>query len=232
MSITDFNVTNTAVFKIKSAGSAYTLTLPFEPTMVEWWNYTKYGTDTNNIQGVWVEGFPGGDAVIVTRGTTTLTSTLETTNGVTDTTVVPNFTANQLPIPTVISKASPCVVTIDGHGLTTNQFVRAAGFLSQPAALATGMYQLNNQLFQVKVLTADTFALYYPHTGLPVDSTGYTTFVSQGDPSFTLVGESLNTQNPEPTFTVLLGSAVMGNASDLIYVRATLANAYTDLGQV
>ncbi len=76
MSIRDFEDTNTQVFKITSAGAAYTLTLGFEPDIIEWWNYTKFATNDQNISGVWVNGMPAGDVLIVRRGTTDLTSTL------------------------------------------------------------------------------------------------------------------------------------------------------------
>ena len=53
-----------------SDGAAYNLTLPFVADKIEWFNYTKYGTDSQNLSGVWFRDFPAGDALIVARGTT------------------------------------------------------------------------------------------------------------------------------------------------------------------
>ena len=231
MSVRDFQDTNTAIFKLTSAGAAYNLTLPFAPECIEWWNYTKYGTNTNNLQGVWVLGMPDGDDLIINRGTTTLTSTLETTNGVTVLGDGSGFT-NQHRTPTAITAAFPPVVTSAAHGLSNGQYVRATDFVTSPVASATGMEQLNNKLFLVGGVTTNTFALYDSQTGLAVDATAYTAFVNNGIAQFTLTGESLYTQNPAPVFRVTLGTAIMGAASDVIYVRASASNVYTDLGQV
>lgn len=231
MAVTDFNAANIAIFQMTSAGSAYTLTLPFLPDSLEWWNYTEYGTDSKNLSGVWINGMPDGDAVIIARGTTTLTSTLETTNGVSDVEDNTGWLDNHR-VPTAITAASPAVVTSNGHGLVNGQFVRATDFRATPVADATGMYGLNNQLFQVGNVTTNTFALFVPYTNVPIDTSAETAFVNNGIAQFTLVGPSLNTQNPVPVYQVTLGSAIMGSASDVIYVRAMKANQYTALGQL
>lgn len=231
MAVTDFSVSNTAFFKITSAGAAYTLTMPFDPDQIEWWNYTKFGTNTNNLSGVWVRGMPAGDDLIVTRGTTTLTSTLETTNGVT---ILPDGSgfADQHKTPTAITAATQCTVTINAHGWTNGQWVRASNFVTSPTADATGMQQLNYRQFVIGNVTANTFVLYDPQTNIAVDSSAYTAFVNNGFAKFTRIGQELNTQNPSPVFRATLGTAIMGAASDVIYVKASQGNQYTDLGQV
>ncbi len=228
MAVTNFNETNVAIYKITSAGAAYTLTLPFNPDCIEWYNYTKFGTDTNNIQGTWFNGFPAGDTIEITRGTTTLTSTLETTNGVTISNLPTSafgFSTTQLPAPSAITPASPVVVTSASHGLVNGQWVQASDFISSPTASATGMYQLNNRQFKVGNVTTNTFALY-DKDGVAIDGTTYTAFVNTGVAKFNLIGTDLGTVNPAPTYRAVLGSAVMGAASDVIYVKATKANAY------
>jgi hypothetical protein len=233
MSIRRFEDTNTQVFKITSAGAAYTLTLGFEPDIIEWWNYTKFATNDQNISGVWVSGMPAGDAVIVRRGTTDLTSTLETTNGVTELDDGSGFAATQL-TPTAITAASPAVVTSAAHGLVDGQFIRGTNFRAQPVASATGMYTLNNRVMEVGTITTNTFALFEPFTNqtVPVDTSADTAFVNNGVAQFNLIGQSLDTENPPPVFRVTLGSAIMANASDVLYVRASKANEYVNLGQV
>ncbi len=233
MAVTNFEDANIAIFKLISAGAAYPIVLPFSADSIEWWNYTKFATNDNNLQGIWFNGFPAGDGLIIARGTTTLSSTLETTNGVT-TLATGSVFANNHRVPTAITAASPAVVTSAAHGLVNGQFVRASDFRSTPVADATGMYGLNNLLFQIGNVTTNTFALYYPNTNftVPFDATAETAFVNNGIAQFTLVGQSLDTENPAPVFSYTLGSAVMGANADVIYIRAMKANVYTNLGQV
>jgi hypothetical protein len=233
MAVTNFEDANIAIFKLQSAGAAYDITIPFEADCIEWWNYTKYGTDANNLQGIWFLGYPAGDATIISRGTTDLSSVLETTNGVTELSDGTGF-ANNHRTPTAITAASSAVVTSAAHGLVNGQFVRATNFRATPTADATGMYGLNNLLWQVGNVTTNTFTLYYPNTNLmlPFNSTSETAFVNNGIAQFTLVGETLYTENPEPVFRYTLGSAVMGADNDVIYIRAMKANQYTNLGDV
>lgn len=231
MAVRDFEDANIAIFKLQSAGAAYTITLPFDADCIEWTNYTKFATDANNVQGVWYNGYPAGDATIVSRGTTDLSSVLETTNGVTELSDGSGFSNNHR-TPTAITAASPPVVTSAAHGLTNGQYVRATNFVTSPVSKATGMEQLNNQQFLVGLSTTNTFALYDPATGLAIDASAYTAFVNNGIGQFTLSGEELNTQNAAPTFRFTLGTAIMGADNDVIYIKATKANVYTNLGDV
>lgn len=231
MAVRNFQDANVAVFSLTSGGAAYDITLPFEADMIEWWNYTKYATNTNNLQGVWINGMPAGDALIIARGTTDLTSTLEATNGVTELSDGSGFAATGFS-PTAITAASPAVVTKAAHGLENGQFVRATDFRASPVAKATGMYSLNGQMFQVGNVTTNTFALFYPYTTTPVDTSADTAFVNNGVANFNLVGQTLNTENPEPVFQYTLGSGLMGADGDVIYIRAVKANQYTALGDI
>ncbi len=235
MAVTNLQDCNVAVFKLQSGGAAYNLTVPFEADMIEWWNNTQYGSNTQNLQGVWFEEMtdPIGGALIINRGTTTLTSTLETTNGITELSDGSGFADNHR-VPTAITAATPPVVTSAAHGLTNGQFVRATNFRATPVADATGFYGLNNQLFQIGNVTTNTFALFYPNTNMqiPFVGVGQTAFVNNGIAQFTLTGEDLNTQNPAPVYRYTLGTAVMGNDNDIIFIRATKANSYTNLGDV
>lgn len=65
-----------------------------------------------------------------------------------------------------ISKANPAVVTKTAHGLVDGDVVKLTGIV--------GMVELNDQIFVVEQLTADTFAL------VGVDSSLYDTYVSGG----------------------------------------------------
>ncbi len=235
MAVTNYEDCNIAFFKIKSGNAAYNITIPFEADCIEWWRNTGWGSDTQLLQGIWFPEMtdPIGGSMIISRGTTTLTSVLETTTGITELSDGSGFADNHR-TPTAITATTPPVVTSAAHGLTDGQFVRATNFRATPVADATGFYGLNNQLFQVGNVTTNTFELFYPNTNLqiPFVGVGQTTFVNNGIPQFTLVGESLYTENPAPVYQYTLGTSVMGADNDIIFIRATKGNSYTDLGDV
>lgn len=56
------------------------------------------------------------------------------------------------------------------------------------------MIQLNNNLYIISNVTTDTFDLFDEY-GEPVDGRGFTPFINNGLPQFTLTGPDLNTQN-------------------------------------
>jgi len=214
-------VTNTFGGYLQSAGAAYNLHLPFMPDKFEWYNYTKFGTNTNNLSGVWFRDFPSGDALIIARGTTTLTSTLETTNGITNASTAGGFTNEHLVI-TNVSIATPGVVTTStAHGLTDGDRV----VITQVVG-SVGQY-INNMTFVVDVLSSTTFALYDVY-GLPITTLG--TYTSGGQ--VTKTGPRLGIVDAAPQFILTLGSAIMGADNDVIYFQATQFNRYVNIGDV
>ena len=98
-----------------------------------------------------------------------------------------HFTLRQF-IPLSITNALPMIVTKTAHGLQNGQSIRATKFISMPFAHATGMEQLNNQLFYVQGVTTDTFYLADRNT-IPIDGRNFTPFIQGGQ--FTLAGEDL-----------------------------------------
>lgn len=215
-------VTNTYGGYLQSGGAAYNLILPWQADKLEWFNYTKFATDTNNIEGVWFRDFPAGDALILTRGTTTLTSTLEATNGVTINNLAGGFTDQHRTI-TGITTATPGVVTTSAaHGLVDGDRVVITKLLG-----AIGQ-ALNNNTYMVDVLSATTFALYDIY-GVPV--TVLATYSASGG-QITRSGENFNVIDNPVTYRLLLGTAVMGADNDVIYFQATKFNAYFNLGDV
>lgn len=213
-------VVNTYAGHFESDGGAYTLELPFEADKIEWWNYTKYGTNSENLSGVWFKDFPAGDALIVARGTTDLTSTLETTNGVTDASTSGGFTDQHLTI-TGISAATPGVVTSAAHGLSSGDrgvITKVVGSMGD---------SVNNRQFQVTVLTANTFSLQDINGN---DFTTSGTYTSGGQ--WTKAGPRLGIVDVAPRYLYTLGSAVMGNDSDEIYFVAYKFQNYVDLGDI
>ena len=214
-------VTNTFAGYLISGGAAYTLQTPWQADKLEWFNYTKYGTNTNNVQGVWFRDMPTGDALIINRGTTTLSTTLETTNGVTVADVPSQFVNEHLVI-SGISTATPAVVTTStAHGLANGDRV-----VLTKIAGAVGSI-LNNYTYVVRVLTSTTFALYDVY-GVPISNIG--AYTSGGQ--VTKTGPELYVQNSQPVYALTLGTAVMGADGDVIYVQATKFNSYFNFGDV
>lgn len=103
-----------------------------------------------------------------------------------------HFTTRQF-TPEAITAALPVVVTKTAHGLQNNQALRATQFIRMPFASATGMEQLNNKLFYIQGVTADTFYLADRNT-IPIDGRAFTPYIQGGQ--FTLVGQDLPIVNP------------------------------------
>lgn len=81
---------------------------------------------------------------------------------------------------TGITNSSPAVVTTSKpHGLYTGMVVRTV------VPNNYGMYQMNGQANQVKVLTDNSFACYQTlvPTLIPIDSTNYNTFSAPAVPN-------------------------------------------------
>ncbi len=214
-------VTNSYGGYLQSGGAAYNLTLPFMPDRLDWFNYTKFATDTNNIQGSWFRDFPAGDAVILTRGTTTLTSTKEATNGVTNASTAGGFTNQGLTV-TGITTATPAVVTTStAHGLTDGDRVIITSVVGTMATF------INNSTYVVDVLSSTTFALYDIY-GIPITTAG--AYTSGG--RVTKTGPELNIVDAPPTVILTLGTAIMGADNDVIYFSAWQFNNYVNLGDV
>lgn len=232
MAVTNFEDANIAIFKLQSAASAYTITLPFAADCIEWWNATAFATNASNLQGIWFADMPTASiqGLEITRGTTDLSSALLTTTGVDELPDGSGFTATNV-VPTAINLTTS-VVTVAANTFTEGQFVRGTNFRSTPVADATGCYGLNNRVFQLGAVTSTTFELLEPYTTVKADLTGETAFVNNGVARFNLIGQSLGTVNPAPTFRYTLGTVVMGADNDIIFIRAMKANQVTNLGDV
>jgi len=225
------DVTNTYGGYVISSGSLYNLVLPWQADKLEWYNYTKFGTDANNLQGVWFRDFPAGDDLILSRGTTTLSSILETTNGVTIANTAGGFANEHL----VISGITAGVVTTSAnHGLSNFDRVVLTKIIGTVAPL------LNNNTYVVQVLSATTFKLYDVY-GVPIVQVGTWTSSGQVTKDGPLLGQITSSQSGFPApqnsiqdypiqYRLALGTSIMGSASDVIYVQATKFNSYFNLG--
>lgn len=225
-------VTNSYGGYLQSGGAAYNLSLPFFPDKFEWYNYTKYATNDTNLSGVWYRDFPAGDALIIARGTTTLTSTLETTNGITNASTAGGFYNEHL----VITGITAGVVTTSAaHNLSDYDRVVLTKIIGTVAP------QLNNNVYVVRVASSTTFALYDVY-GVPITQVG--TYTSSGQ--VTKIGPALGDPNQPvspafphraindqpPTAILTLGTAIMGADNDVIYFTAWQFNNYVNRGDV
>lgn len=84
---------------------------------------------------------------------------------------------------TAATKANPIVVTSAGHGYSNGDVVAVFDVV--------GMVELNNKTFKIAGATTDTFQLT-TLAGTPIDSTGYTTYVSGGEAYPTEDGSAFN----------------------------------------
>lgn len=210
-------VTNTYAGYLQSGGAAYTLTTPWQADKFEWFRYTTYGTNDKILQGVWFRDFPAGDSLLIARGTTTLTSTLETTNGVTVANTSGGFTARQI----TITGLSAGVVTAAAHGLTDGDRVMITKVIGTVAP------EVNNKEWVVDVQSSSTFKLYDVY-GVAYTQVG--SYTSSGQA--TDAGPELGIVNNPITYKLTLGSAIMGTDNDVIYFVATKFNNYVNLGDV
>jgi len=213
-------VTNTYGGYLQSAGAAYNLRLPWQADKFEWYRYTTFGTNDKNLQGVWFRDMPAGDNLIISRGTTDLSSILETTNGVTIANTAGGFTNAHVTI-TGITTAAPAVVSAAAHGLVDGDRVVITKVIGTIAA------EVNNQTFVVDVLSSSTFALY-DNFGIPITTVG--AYSSSGQ--LTKTGPKLGVVDAPVNYYLTLGTAIMGTDNDIIYFQATKFNAYFNIGDV
>lgn len=103
-----------------------------------------------------------------------------------------HFTTRQF-TPDAITAALPVVVTKANHGLQNGQALRATKFITFPLDSATGMEQLNNNLYYIRLVTTNTFQLCDANT-TPIDGSNFTPYISGGQ--FTLTGPILEVVNP------------------------------------
>ena len=204
-----------------ATGSSVNLTLPFEPDSLKVYNYTKWGTNDESLMAMWFKDFPAGDGLILTRGTTTLSSTLETSNGFTDASTDSAVADSHVTI-TGVTQASPAVVTAAGHGLATGDRIIITKVV--------GMTELNSASrnpYVVTVLSSSTFSLQDIY-GNNIDSSSFTAYSSGGQINKT--GEARSNLMVAPTYVLTLGTAVDFNDSDVIYFEAFKYGAYENLG--
>ncbi len=159
-----------------TGGGTAPINLPFQPSMVKWWNRTAYATPTDTwvYSGYWDSSMGQGNAVVDLFATGPVTTTSSLTSGGISTYaggLSLQYGANVQVVG--ITKASPAVVTATGHGLVTGDVVIFQG-LEQSST--TGMQQIAGMPFTVTVSDANTFTIPWN-----TNQSGYTAL--SGSPS-------------------------------------------------
>lgn len=141
-----------------------------------------------------------------------------------------------------ITQADPCVVTTSSaHGFQTGQLVRFTDLGSFGLATARGMDQLNNNRYEIIVLSTTTFSLKDAITGDVIDSSSYVAYVSGGTVTLSTHVNALHhpndgsyTANPFEydaiNYKLTAKSSVMGTAGDVFRVVVFKFGKTTDLG--
>jgi len=144
-----------------SAGLAYELELGWAPTYFAIYNRSLWATNSSTLKAEYFRGMAPGDALLTTRGTTDLSSSIEATNGFT---ILDNVGGNVYI--SAITQANPAVVTTQlPHPYNTGDLVTVVG--------AGGMTQINNGVYTVRKISNTSFEL-------SVDSSGFTAYTSGG----------------------------------------------------
>lgn len=200
-------------FTNPASAVAVTLNLGFTPSKFQIYNYTGWGTDNSTLKAEWFQGMPSASALLTTRATTTLSSTLQASNGITPFSTGGSWATTQATI-SAATKANPCVITATSHGFSSGDTVTISGVV--------GMVQLNTNRYIITVIDANSFSLK-DLFGNPVDSTAYGTYVSGG------IANKISTNSTPPGLQldtgsagVTIGTAAVGPNNAVMYWEAFL----------
>lgn len=213
------NVTNSIGGTFIAGTGAVTVALPFYPDKVEIFNYTRYETNDDPLQMVWYRGFGAADGLLISRGTTTLTSTLEQTNGITITQTGPGFTDEHVAVSGISNVSPPVVTTSSAHGLADTDRVILTKITGDQGKA------LNNKKYNIDVLSTTTFALY-DLNGNAIAAPGADTSSGQVNK----IEYRQGFENAAATYSITFGTAIMNDDNDVFYFNAMKFNSYFDFG--
>lgn len=221
---------------IQTSSNSQIATQSTQPELVSFkaYNYTEWGTDAKTLAAYWFKGMANGSALLTTRGTTTLSTTLETTNGFTIVNNTPLFGVEI----TAITKANPGVATFRGPGFSPGQGIPAWAtgdtfyFNGVAGSSGTDWAGLNGSpttnKFTITKVTANTFSFATDtsaYTGTYTASSGTATRIQTASG---IIIPPLNVADVGIRF----GTAVIGADSDVIYWEATISDDSRALGDI
>lgn len=245
--------TCTEFYKFISAGTAHTFTFNFQPDKVVFNNLSAWkATAAGKPISVWFRDQSTAahayqEQVIDSSAGASFNFLDTATNGFT-VADLPGGQATSHSTISAVTQADPCVITHSAYAFQTNQIVRLTN-LGDCGAVNNGMAQLNNNRYRIVVLSATTFSLKDVITGEPIDSTAFTAYVSGGritlethvislnNPQVTPYS-NLNPYEPNPyqydpvTYSLLVGTSVMGSDGDEFNIEVYKWGNITDLGDL
>jgi len=231
--------TCTEIYKFISGGAAHTFSFSFQPDKVVFNNLTHWTSTAGKLPiSVWYRDQTTAahayqEQVIDSSAGASFNFIDLATNGFT----VAN-TSGGAPayhgVITAITQANPCVVTSAAHGLQTGQIVRITD-LGSDMPTARGMNQLNNNRYKVVRLGASTFSLQDPLSGVAINSTSYTAYVTAGRWSLETrvipVYDEPFVYDPI-TYKLTAGTSVMGTDGDVFNIEVYKFGSVIDLGDI
>lgn len=197
-----------------SAAAAVTLELGFVPDKVEIINYTKTAAGSGVGDSIWINGvIASGKAFIDTYTGGAPVRTLLASNGVTPFSDGALWSPTQATI-SAATNANPCVITANSHGFSTGDTVTISS--------VEGMTQLNTNRYIITVINSNSFSLS-DLFGNAVDSTAFGTYTAGGQANkISTDATPPGLQDDEGGAGVILGTGVVGSASDIIFWEAFL----------
>src|SRR6188768_3689908 len=143
-----------------STGLAKVVNLPFQPDVVELWNYTAYAaaaTSQNILKAYWDNQMGQGFALIEGyNATPALIGDLVSVNGISTFAGGLSLQYGAAKQIVGITKAAAGVVSVTAHGLASGDVVILTG-LNQSAT--TGMQQIAGMPFTITRIDADSFSI-------------------------------------------------------------------------
>lgn len=144
---------------VLASGGIAPVNLPFQPDYLEFVNYQAYDTPTDTwvAGGKWDVNMGQGSGVFELFNATPVLTTNATTSGGVSTFAAGQmlqFGARQQVVS--ITKASPAVVTVTGHGYSSGDVVVFQGLYQSST---TGMQQIAEIPFTITVTGTDTFTI-------------------------------------------------------------------------
>lgn len=240
-------IVRTGTFTTAASGTAQTLNLGFVPSRIQAINQTQIAAQTNSavIEFEWYSSMPNAYAYLTAfnSGSTAITKTLQTTNGVTPyvgtngTEFVPasmitdGYTSTNIAI-TGISKAAQAVITLSNSH--TYAFSAAdVGVTTVSFHGIVGMTQMNTLTGVIQAVNSGSHTIT-----VNINSTNFSTFVSSGNPIINVI-----TGNPPSTTSgfqiyntpllnsnflgITMGSALMVTTADVWQYTAFLDASFT-----
>lgn len=244
--------TCTAKYKFISPGTSHTFTFNFQPDKVVFNNLTKWAAVAGNDPiSVWFRdqttaGRVYQQQVVDTSAAASFNFQDIATNGFTVADTAGGVASSHATI-SGITAADPVVVTHSAYTFQTNQIVTLTDLGQVTSALNRGMGQLNNNRYRIVVLSSTTFSLKDVITGVAINGTSFTAYVSGGrinldthvialnNPQVSPYSNT-NPYNPNPfeysavDYKLTAGTAIMGSLNDVFNIEVFKYGEVIDLG--